>query len=224
MAEIQEGAKKIAGKIIKKAAGGIARTQIKEVLDKALDDRAKQLGVPRDRVTGLGMRDVKPGPPDPAWDVLKAKLKARQEAQDASTPKQAPLFGPADEIVNVLEMAIRNYQEDLDRCEVAKGRIETKQIILKDELAKARSALKAAREMALVNKAERTATRPGPDAKPKAEEKPAAAPCPGHAEMVKPEAEGKPAPAVTHHYLRKRQTAKMDNPAFPPAARGMIKT
>ena len=131
--------------------------------------------------------------------MLRKKLEDRPaKAPTADAPKQAPLFGPADEIVNVLEMAIRNYQEDLDRCEVAKGRIETKQIILKDELAKARSALKAAREMALAKRAEDKAG---------AEKKPAAAPCPAHAELVKPKAEEKPEPAAgpSHHYLRKRK-------------------
>ena len=48
---------------------------IGDAIDKALDSRAKQLGVPRDRITGFGMKDVKartadlerpleqPGPP-----------------------------------------------------------------------------------------------------------------------------------------------------------------
>jgi hypothetical protein len=102
---------------------------IKEVLGKALEGRAKELGLSVKNVTGLGMTDV--------------------EGQ-----KQPMLFGEYDGIVNVLELDVKDIKAEILKCREMISRKESEICILENRLKDTAKALESARKMGTAKKTE----------------------------------------------------------------------
>ena len=127
----------------RKPAGGAT---IKEALGKALEGRAKQLGVPVENVTGLGLTDVVT---EKGIDSLSKEAKAIEKDKG-----QPLLFGEYDGIVNVLELDVKDIKAEILKCREMISRKESEICILENRLKDTAKALESARKMGTAKKTE----------------------------------------------------------------------
>ncbi len=81
--------------------------KVQEAVKDVMRKRADELGVPVEKRKGLGMKDVK---------LAENTISFQDGSQAVAEPKQEGLFGPADEIVNALEMGRSRVLLDIDSC------------------------------------------------------------------------------------------------------------
>jgi len=123
------------------------RATIKEVLGKALESRAKQLGLHVENVTGLGMADVVS---EKEVDFLSKEAKAIEKDK-----VQPLLFGEYDGIVNVLELDVKDIKAEILKCREMIVRKESEIGTLEVRLKDTAKALSSAREMAAAKQGEK---------------------------------------------------------------------